>query len=103
MVSFAGVLSSMRKAFPLFSYGERHIDEFLGTYSFDRDGVRQQWEMFGRLSRNVLEFLQTDWPSLSERERLIFCRLQMAPLWEKIKRIENTYECYGSIVARHSS
>ena len=36
-----------------FSFGKRHLDEFLEKYSFDEDGIRQRWEMFDRLSNKV--------------------------------------------------
>jgi len=102
MVRIADVLQSINGAFPIFSYGERHIDEFLGIYAFSADGVAQQWEMFDRLSKNVLDFLRARFPLLGDRNRAICCELQMVQLREKITRIENEYGCYSSIIERSS-
>jgi hypothetical protein len=102
MVLLTDVLGSINSAFPLFSYGERHIDEFLERYPFERDGVTQQWEMFDRLSRNVMEFLRDRFPALGKRNHSICCELQMCQLREKIERNEREYECYRSIMARYS-
>lgn len=102
MVLLTDVLDSINSAFPIFSDGERQIDEFLEQYPFDRDGVRQQWEMFDRLSRNVMEFLRDRFPALGELNRSICCDLQMCQLREKIERNEREHECYFSIVNRHA-
>jgi hypothetical protein len=103
MVLLTDVLESINGAFPLFSHGERHIDEFLERYPFDGDGVTQQWEMFDRLSSNVMEFLRGRFPALGERNRSICCELQMCQLREKIERNEREDECYRSIRARYAA
>jgi hypothetical protein len=100
MILLADVLEDINGAFPLFSYGERHINEFLEKYSFDRDGIKQQWEMFDYLSSNVMEFLSDRFPTLGERSRSICCDLQMCQFREKIERNVRKYECYRSIVER---
>jgi len=102
MVLLTDVLDSINGAFPLFSYGERHMDEFLEKYSFDQGGITQQWEMVDGLSNNVMEFLRSRFPALSERNHSICCELQMCQLRDKIGRIERTYDCYRSIMARYS-
>jgi hypothetical protein len=102
MVLLTDVLDSINGAFPLFSYGERHIDEFLGKYSFDQLGITQRWEMFDRLSNNVMEFLRSRFPALEERNHSICCELQMCQLRDKIERSERTYDCYRSTMARDS-
>jgi hypothetical protein len=102
MVMLTEVLDSIHGAFPLFSYGERHIDEFLEKYSFDEDGIVQRWEMFDRLSNHIIEFLRGRFPTLGERNHSICCELQLSPLREKIESIERTYECYRSIMARYA-
>lgn len=102
MVLLTDFLDSINSSFPLFSYGERHIDEFLETYSFDGDGIAQQWEMFDRLSNNVMEFLRCRFPELGERNHSICRELQMCLLQEKIERTERTHDCYRSIMARYS-
>jgi hypothetical protein len=100
MVLITDVLDSINDAFPVFSYGERHIDEILERYSFNQDGLTQQWEMFDLLSRNVMEFLRDRFPALGERNRSICCERQMCQLREKIERNERECECYNSIVTR---
>lgn len=102
MVLLTEVLDSINGAFPLFSYGERHIDEFLEKYSFDEDGIVQRWEMFDRLSNHIMEFLRSRFPTLGERNHSICCELQISPLREKIESIQRTYECYRSIMARYA-
>jgi hypothetical protein len=102
MVLLTEVLDSINGAFPLFSYGERHIDEFLENYSFDEDGIVQRWEMFDLLSNHIMEFLRGRFPTLGERSHSICCELQISPLREKIEGIERTYECYRSIMARYA-
>ena len=101
MISWIGIFERINGALPLFSYGERHIEEFLNGYSFDRDGVRQRWEMFDRLWGNVQDFLKSEFPGLREIDRRSICELQMYPLRDKIARIEREYECYRSIVEQH--
>lgn len=103
MVLLTEVLDDINSAFPLFSYGERHIEEFLDQYSFDEDGIVQRWEMFDRLSNNIMEFLSSRFPTLGERNNSICCELQMSHLREKIEGIERTHECYRSIMARYTS
>ena len=103
MILLTDVLAEINSAFSLFSYGERHIDEFLERYPFDRDGVTQQWEMFDRLSRNVMEFLRERFPALGELNHSICCELQMCQLREKIERNEREYECYHSIMAQYAA
>jgi hypothetical protein len=102
MVLLTEVLDSINGAFPLFSSGERHIDEFLEKYSFDEGGIVQRWEMFDHLSNHIMEFLRRRFPTLGERNRSICCELQMSHLREKIEGIERTYECYRSIMARYA-
>lgn len=103
MVLLTDVLDSINGAFPLFFYGERHIDEFLERYSFDQDGITQQWEMFDFLSRNVIEFLRGRFPALGELNHSICCELQMCQLREKIERNERKFECYLSIMAQSAA
>jgi hypothetical protein len=103
MILLTDVLESINRAFQIFSYGERHIDEFLERYSFDRDGITRQWEMFDSLSRNIMEFLRDKYPALGEHNHSICCELQMCQLREKIERNEREYECYRSILARHAA
>jgi len=104
VILLTDVLEDINGAFPLFSYGERHIDEFLDeNYSFDGDGVKRLWEMYGRLSGNVLEFLRHRFPTLGERSRTACCELQMSQLREKIMRIERGYECYRAIMALYAA
>ncbi len=103
MVLLTDVLESINGAFPLFSSGERHIDEYLGQFSFEKDGITQRWEMFDLLSRNVMEFLRNRYPALGELNCSICCELQMDQLRDKIERNERAYECYLSIVARHAA
>jgi len=103
MILLKDVLKDINGAFPIFMYGERHIDEFLERYPFDQDGVTQQWEMFDRLSRNVMEFLRVRFPTLGDRNRSLCRDLQMCHLREKIERNEREYECYRSIVAPHAA
>jgi hypothetical protein len=102
VVLITDVLDTINGAFPLFSYSERHIDEFLENYSFDQSGITQRWEMFDRLSKNVTEFLRSRFPALGERNLSICCELQMCQLRDKIERVERTYDCYRSIIMRHS-
>jgi hypothetical protein len=101
-VSVDNVLSSIRGAFNIFVFGERHIDEFLERYPFDRDRVTQQWEMFDALNKNFMDFLRERFPALWERNRSICCELQMYQLREKIEWNERKYECYCSIVERRA-
>jgi hypothetical protein len=101
MVLLTDVLESINRAFPLFSYGERRIDEFLDQYSFDQGGTTQRLEMFDRLSNNIMEFLRCRFPALGERNHSICCELQMCQLRDKIAQTERTYECYCSINARY--
>ena len=103
MVFTTDVLENINGAFLLFSRGERHIDEFLENYSFNEDGVKALWEMFDRLSVNVLKFLRDRFPTLSEQARAACCELQMSQLREKIARIERAHECYRSIMARYAA
>jgi hypothetical protein len=103
LANLADVSDSINGAFPLFSYGERHIDEFLERYPFDRDGVKEQWEMFDRLSGNVMEFLRERFPECGERNHSIYCELQMCQLRDKIEANERKYECYRSIKARYTA
>jgi hypothetical protein len=102
MILMTDILSSIISAFPLFSFGERHINEFLEEYSFDEVGITQQWEMFDRLSNNVAEFLRSRFPTLGECNSSICCELQMCQLREKIEANERTFACYLSIMARYS-
>jgi hypothetical protein len=101
MIYMTEVFERINGAFPLFSYGERYAEEFLDRYSFDREGVRQRWEVFDRLWRNVQEFLRTEFPGLREIDRMSLCELQMYLLRDKIERIEREYECYRSIIEQH--
>ena len=96
------VLDGINGAFPIFSYGERHTDEFLERYAFDRDGIAQRWEMFDRLSRDVMDFLRKRFPTLGERNYSVCRDLQMCSLREKIERIQREYECYESLINRRS-
>lgn len=102
MILIADILSSINSAFPLFSYGERHIDEFLEKYSFDEIGITRQWEMFDLLSNNVAAFLRSRFPTLGEPNRSICRELQMCRLREKIEAKERAYAGYRSIVAQYS-
>jgi len=104
MILLTDVLEDINGAFPIFSYGERHVDEFLEkNYSSEEGGVNRLWEIFDRLFGNVLEFLRGRFPALGERERAACCELQMSQLREKITRIERRYECYRSILALHAA
>jgi hypothetical protein len=94
------VLSSIRGAFNIFAFGEAHMIGFLERYPSDRDGIEQQWEMFDRLSKNIMEFLRVRWAALGERNHRICCEYQMGQLREKIKRNEGEYEHYRSIMAQ---
>jgi hypothetical protein len=101
MTTRLDVTNSINCAFPIFSHGECHIDEFLNRYSFDQDGIRQQWEMYNRLSSNVLEFLRARFPKLEDNVRSAICELQMSKIQDKIREIENKYQCECSIVNRY--
>jgi len=102
MILVSEVLESINGAIPIFSHGERHIDELLEWFPFDRDGIARQWEMFDSLSRNVMEFLRDRFPTLAELNDSICCDLQLCQLQEKIERNEREYECYRSIVAGYA-
>jgi hypothetical protein len=105
------IFKAINGAFPIFMFGERHIDEFIETFSideggakwFDEDGIKRLWEMFDLVSGNVLDFLRDRFPALGERERAACCTLQMSQLKDKITRIESTYRCYCSIMARRAA
>jgi len=102
MVLIADILTSINGAFPIFSFGERHIDEFLEKYPFNEDGIKSQWETFDRLSRNVSDFLRMRFPALGETGRAICCELQMSHLRDKVVRAENSHSCYTSILLAHN-
>lgn len=102
MVLIADILTGINGAFPIFSFGERHIDEFLEKYPFDEDGIKLQWEMFDRLSRNVSDLLRMRFPALGETGRAICCEIQMSQLRDKIARAENMHSCYASILLAHN-
>lgn len=99
MFSLPEVLNRIHRAFPIFSHGQRHIDEFLDGYSFDDEGIRQRWEMFDNLSTNVMAFLTREYPQLGARARSACCDLAMSALCEEIARIARTHRCYASILA----
>jgi len=99
MFSLPEVLNRIQEAFPIFSHGQRHVDEFLDSYSFDDEGIRQRWEMFDHLSTNVMAFLTREYPLLGLRARSACCELAMSALREQIARIARTHRCYASILA----
>lgn len=99
MFSLPEVLYRIDQAFPIFSHGQRHIEEFLDGYSFDDEGIRQRWEMFDRLSTNVMAFLREEYPQLGARARSACCDLAMSALCEEIARIARMHRCYASILA----
>lgn len=98
-MALINILNSIESAFPIFSYGERHIDEVLNKFSFDQDGMKGRWDLYDRLSNNILEFLDQRFPGLGSRECSIICDLQMSQICEKVTRIESEYDCYCSIAA----
>lgn len=99
MFSLPEVLHRIEQAFPIFSHGQRHIEEFLDGYSFDDEGIRQRWEMFDLLSANVLTFLSREYPQLGARARSACRDLAVSALREQIARIARTHRCYASILA----
>jgi len=82
------IVSSIDRAFPVFSSGERHIDETLNRFPFDQGGMKQRWDWYNRLSKNVFEFLKQEFPRLGQQNCSIICRFQMSRLREKITKIE---------------
>lgn len=97
------ILNSIVSAFPIFSFGERHIDKVLNNwFSFDQEGMKGRWDLYGRLLKNVLEFLDQRFPRLGQCERSAICDLQMNRISEKITRIEEEYALYHSVEARHT-
>ncbi|HUD12413.1 MAG TPA: hypothetical protein VMQ56_02065 [Terracidiphilus sp.] len=105
------IFKAINGAFPIFMFGESHLHEFLETFSideggekwFDEDGIKRLWEMFDRLSENVLDFLRDRFPALGERDRAACCTLMMSQLKDKITRIERRYQCYRSIMERRAA
>lgn len=89
------ILNSIVSAFPIFSFGQRHIEETFNfnRSSFDQEGIKRQWDLHDRLSKNVLEFLGQRFPGLGQCERSAICDLQMSRISEKITRIEEEYGC----------
>ena len=102
MISLTEVFERINSAFPFFSRGERHVEEFLERYSFDSEGMKQRWEMFCRLWGNVEEFLKSEFPGMREIDCKSICELRMNLLRDKIERIEREFECYRSILEQHS-
>ena len=102
-MTLADVVSSIESAFPIFSFGDRHIVERLSTFSFDEEGMARRWDWYDRLSRNVLEFLGQRFPEVGQRDRSIIGDLQMNQIREKIARDESEYAYYCSIVSRYPS
>jgi hypothetical protein len=98
MVLMSEIFENINGAIPLFSHGEQHLEEFLEQYPFDRDGMTRRWEMFDRVSAQVMSILRKKYPTLGERNHSILCGLQMCILRDKIKWTEKTYECYLSIM-----
>ncbi len=101
-LTLADIVSSIDSAFPIFSFGERYIDDAL-NFPFDQEGMRRRWDWYDRLSKNVLEFLGQRYPELGQRGCSIICDLQMSRIREKIMQAESEFDCYREILLRYTS
>ena len=97
------VLKCIWNAFPIFSFSEKQKDNFIEPFAHDRGGVEQLREMFGRLSRDVLEYQRRMFPAFSERDRAIFCGIAMESLWDKFERVKRRVEACHATDAVHKS
>lgn len=98
MTTLPDIMNSIGNAFPIFSGGQKHIDEFFDRYPHDQNGIRQRWEVYDSLSKNVFEFLRERFPYLRNGAHAALCDLQMCSIKDTIERTERWYRCCQSIV-----
>jgi hypothetical protein len=101
MSRWADALLRVESALPEFADGQRKIEEWLESSSFDEDGSRQRWAMFDRLSEDAAKFLGTLSAEVREVAELV-CELLMCQLKESVERTDRVFECYRSIMAQYS-
>jgi hypothetical protein len=82
MSTFADAIRIVNREFEFFAYGEGHMLDVIRRCPSD-----QRWELFDRLSHNVLTCLRREMPRVSDRVRAIYRNVVMDPVREKIDRI----------------
>jgi hypothetical protein len=92
------IVSTIDSAFPIFALGGRHVDEELENFPRDQEGAKRRWDLYRRLSVNVLQFLTRAFPNQRQEWYRAVCDYRMFTIEEKIKRIEkrNELELYLS-------
>lgn len=90
--------SRARSEFEILAHGHAHIADFPNRlFSFDDAGMRQRWECFDRVASNVLRFVRSKCPQLSEFQCESYRDLLTVPVRDEIERIANRYLLYRSI------
>jgi hypothetical protein len=84
MATFAQAWEIVRREFEIFAYGEAHTLDVLRNCPTRQD----RWDLFRRLSDNVLTALRRELPHVSDRQLTIFRDdVVMGPLIEKVDRV----------------
>ena len=97
-MNLSDCLEQTNNAFPVFYFGEGYVNERLDQFSFDGEGIRQRWQWYDDLAKNVFEFLNERFPGLGQRGCLIVCDVQMSRIRERIRATEDEFHLYSSIV-----
>jgi len=85
-------MNKINKAFPVFSYGDAHRNSVLGLDSIwiNKNQIKGIEDSFNRLRRNLLEFLNTEFPRNGRVWCETVCDLKMQPIRERIGRAKRT-------------
>jgi hypothetical protein len=103
MVFRMDVLMGMSRL-PFFSQGESQILAALERRSpYRHGGVMQQWALYEGVWKDVMEYLRSNYVTLSERDRWRCCQLRTSKLREMIQANEREYECYRALVTLHTA
>jgi hypothetical protein len=102
-MNLSDYLEQINNAFPVFSFGESYINEWLGKFPFHEEGIRQRWRWHDGLAKNILEFLNDRFPDLERLDCFIICDVRLGPIREKIRATEGEYRFYWSVVQKYSS
>jgi hypothetical protein len=87
--------------FPIFAYDAtdgRYLDETLGEFPFDEEGIKQRWDWYDDLRKRVLEGLRNEFLELRPHAYSTVCDLRMYRLREKIERTQREHACYGQMM-----
>ncbi|MGA2651848.1 MAG: hypothetical protein ABSF28_15055 [Terracidiphilus sp.] len=88
----------INKAFPVFSYGDAHMNRVLGLDSvwIDRNEIKRMEETIDLLSRNLLQFLNIEFPRKGMSKGIDWCRticdLKMKSVREGLERVKKIWK-----------